>query len=143
MTAIALVIAEHDHASLKSATFPTVTAALACASEVHVLVAGHQAAAAAQAAAQIAGVSQVLHADGPSLAHGLAENLAALIVNLSGDYGHILAPATTGGKNVMPRVAALLDVAQISALTQGRLAAQPPRNHIRSSAQQSHPILPP
>ena len=117
MTAIALVIAEHDHASLKSATFPTVTAALACATEVHVLVAGHQATAAAQAATQIAGVSQVLHADGPSLAHGLAENLVAQVAGLASRYSHILFAATAGGKNVAPRVAARLDVAQLSDVT--------------------------
>ena len=111
---IALVIAEHDHASIKTATLHTVTAALACAAEVHVLVAGHQAAAAAQAATKIAGVSKVLHADGPALAHGLAENLAAQVVTVSDAYSHILFPATASGKNVAPRVAALLDMAQLS-----------------------------
>ncbi len=113
----ALVIAEHDHASIKGATLNTVTAAAACGGEVHVLVAGHNAAAAAAAAAQIAGVSKVLHADGPSLAHGLAENLAAQILAVAGGYSHILFPATASGKNVAPRVAARLDVAQVSEIT--------------------------
>jgi electron transfer flavoprotein alpha subunit len=112
-----LVIAEHDHSSLKGATLNTVTAALQCGGDVHVLVAGHQASAAAQAAAQIAGVSQVLHADGPSLAHGLAENIAAQVLALASTYSHILFPATAGGKNAAPRVAAVLDVAQISDIT--------------------------
>ena len=110
----ALVIAEHDNASIKGATLNTVTAALACGGDVHVLVAGHNAGAAAAAAAQIAGVSQVLHADGESLGHGLAENLAAQVQALAGAYSHILFPATASGKNAAPRVAALLDVAQIS-----------------------------
>jgi electron transfer flavoprotein alpha subunit len=112
-----LVIAEHDHSSLKGATLNTVTAALQCGGDVHVLVAGQQASAAAQAAAQIAGVSQVLHADGPSLAHGLAENIAAQVLALASTYSHILFPATAGGKNAAPRVAAVLDVAQISDIT--------------------------
>ena len=112
-----LVIAEHDHASLKPATLNTVTAALACGGDVHVLVAGHQAGPAAQAAAQVAGVAKVLHADGDSLAHGLAENLAAQVVSVARNYSHVLFPATAGGKNVAPRVAALLDVAQISDAT--------------------------
>lgn len=112
-----LVIAEHDHASLKPATLNTVTAALACGGDVHVLVAGHQAGPAAQSAAQVAGVAKVLHADGDSLAHGLAENLAAQIVSVARTYSHILFPATASGKNVAPRVAALLDVGQISDAT--------------------------
>ncbi len=112
-----LVIAEHDNASLKGATLNTVTAALQCGGDVHVLVAGHNAAAAAQAAAQVAGVAQVLHADGPALAHGLAENVAAQVLALASSYSHILFPATAGGKNAAPRVAALLDVAQISDIT--------------------------
>jgi len=110
----ALVIAEHDNASLKPATLNTVTAAIACGGDVHVLVAGANAGAAAAAAAQIAGVAKVLHADAPGLDHGLAENLAAQIVGLAKDYSHVLFPATAHGKNVAPRVAALLDVAQIS-----------------------------
>ena len=113
----ALVIAEHDNASIKGATLNTVTAALACGGEVHVLIAGANAAAAAQAAAQIAGVSKVLHADAPGLDHGLAENVAAQVVGVAQGYSHILFPATASGKNVAPRVAALLDVAQISDAT--------------------------
>ena len=113
----ALVIAEHDNASIKGATLNTVTAAAQCGGDVHVLVAGSNAAAAAQAAAQIAGVSKVLHADGASLAEGLAENLAAQVLAVAGDYSHILFPATASGKNVAPRVAAKLDVAQISDIT--------------------------
>ena len=113
----ALVIAEHDHASIKGATLNTVTAALACGGDVHVLVAGHNAGAAAAAAARIAGVSKVIHADGASLAHGLAENVAAQVLALAGNYSHILFPATASGKNVAPRVAAKLDVAQISDIT--------------------------
>ena len=112
-----LVIAEHDNATLKGATLNTVTAALACGGDVHVLVAGQNAGAAAAAAAQVAGVAKVLHADGASLAHGLAENVAAQVVALAQGYSHILVPATAGGKNVAPRVAALLDVGQISEIT--------------------------
>jgi electron transfer flavoprotein alpha subunit len=113
----ALVIAEHDNTSIRGATFNTVTAASQCGGEVHVLVAGLNAGAAAQAAAQIAGVSQVLLADAEWLAHALAENLAAQVVALAPAYSHILFPATASGKNVAPRVAALLDVAQISEAT--------------------------
>ena len=112
-----LVIAEHDNASIKGATLNTVTAATACGGEVHVLVAGHNAGAAAAAAAQIAGVSKVIHADGESLAHGLAENMAAQVLAIAANYSHILFPATAAGKNVAPRVAAKLDVAQISDIT--------------------------
>ena len=112
-----LVIAEHDNQSLKSATLNTVTAAAQLGGDIHVLVAGHQAAAAAQAAAQIAGVAKVLHADGDSLAHGLAENVAAQVLSIAGHYSHILFPATAAGKNVAPRVAARLDVAQLSDVT--------------------------
>ncbi|WP_180684015.1 electron transfer flavoprotein subunit alpha/FixB family protein [Tepidicella baoligensis] len=114
----ALVIAEHDNASIKGATLNTVTAAAACGGEVHILVAGHNAAGAAQAAAQIAGVTKVIHADGESLAHGLAENVAAQVLAIAAHYTHILFPATASGKNVAPRVAAKLDVAQISDITQ-------------------------
>jgi len=113
----ALVIAEHDNASIKGATLNTVTAAAAAGGEVHVLVAGSNAAAAAAAAAQIAGVAKVLHADAASLADNLAENLAAQVVAIAGDYSHILFPATASGKNTAPRVAALLDVAQVSDIT--------------------------
>ncbi|MEJ5029548.1 electron transfer flavoprotein subunit alpha/FixB family protein [Comamonas sp. MYb69] len=113
----ALVIAEHDNQTIKTATLNTVTAALACGGDVHVLVAGEGAAAAAQAAAQIAGVAKVILAEGPALKDGLAENLAAQVLAIAGNYSHILAPATASGKNVAPRVAAKLDVAQISDIT--------------------------
>ena len=113
----ALVIAEHDNASLKGATLNTITAALACGEGVHVLVAGHNAQAVAEAAAQAAGVAKVLHADSESLANGLAENVAAQVLSLAGSYSHILFAATAAGKNVAPRVAAKLDVAQVSDIT--------------------------
>lgn len=109
-----LVVAEHDQGSIKTATLNTVAAALQCGAEVHLLVAGHDAASAAKAAAAIEGVTFVLHADAPQLADGLAENIAAQVVSLAANYGHILFPATSAGKNVAPRVAALLDVAQVS-----------------------------
>ena len=109
-----LVVAEHDHGTLKGATFNTVTAALQCGGDVHVLVAGANAGGAAQAAAQIVGVSKVLHADAPALAEQLAENVAAQVLAVARNYSHVLFPATAHGKNVAPRVAALLDVAQIS-----------------------------
>ncbi len=112
-----LVIAEHDNASIKGATLNTVTAAAACGGDVHVLVAGHNAGAAAAAAGQIAGVAKVIHADAAGLAHGLAENVAAQVLAIASSYSHILFPATAGGKNVAPRVAAKLDVAQISDIT--------------------------
>ena len=112
----ALVIAEHDNASIKGATLNTVTAA-AQLGEVHVLIAGLNAGAAAAAAAQIAGVTKVLHADGASLADGLAENLAAQVLAVAGAYSHLLFPATASGKNVAPRVAAKLDVAQVTDIT--------------------------
>ena len=109
-----LVIAEHDHGTLKGATFNTVTAASQCGGDVHVLIAGHNAGGAAQAAAQIAGVAKVLHADGAILAEQLGENVAAQVLAVAKNYTHLLFPATAHGKNVAPRVAALLDVAQIS-----------------------------
>ena len=112
-----LVIAEHDNATIKGATLNTVTAAAACGGDVHVLIAGHNAAAAAQAAAQITGVAKVIHADAPGLEHGLAENVAAQVLAIASNYSHILFPATASGKNVAPRVAAKLDVAQISDIT--------------------------
>lgn len=112
----ALILAEHDNSSIKDATLSTVTAA-ATYGDVHLLVAGSGCAAAAQAAAKIAGVTKVLVADDAAYAHPLAEELAPLITSLAGDYEAILAPATTSGKNVMPRVAAALDVAQISEIT--------------------------
>ena len=109
-----LVIAEHDHGTLKGATLNTVTAALKCGGNVHVLVVGQNAAGAAQAASQLQGVDKVLHADGPSLAEQLGENVAAQVLAIAKDYSHVLFPATAHGKNVAPRVAAKLDVAQIS-----------------------------
>ena len=112
-----LVIAEHDNVSIKGATLNTVTAAVACGGDVHVLVAGHNAGAAAQAAALISGVSKVIHADSEGLAHGLAENVAAQVLAIAANYTHILFPATAAGKNVAPRVAAKLDVAQLSDVT--------------------------
>ena len=112
-----LVIAEHDNASLKGATLNTVTAAMACGGDVHVLVAGENTAAVALAAAQIAGVAKVLHADGAALKNGLAENLAAQVLAVASNYSHIVFPATASGKNAAPRVAAKLDVAQISDIT--------------------------
>lgn len=113
----ALVIAEHEHGTLKSATLSTVTAALACGGAVHILIAGHDVERAVQAAAAVAGVTKVLRADGPCLAEQLAENIAAQVVAIAENYSHILFAATAHGKNVAPRVAALLDVAQISDIT--------------------------
>ena len=109
-----LVVAEHDNASLKEATLNTVTAAAKMGGDVHVLVAGSNCGPAAEAASRIAGVSKVLVADAPDYEHPLAEAMAPLIVKLAADYDAVLAPATTTGKNIMPRVAALLDVSQIS-----------------------------
>jgi electron transfer flavoprotein alpha subunit len=113
----ALVIAEHDNASIKPATLNTVTAAAQCGGDVHVLVAGLNAGAAAQAASQIAGVSRVIHVDGAHFEHGLAENMATQVLVLAPAYSHILFPATASGKNIAPRVAATLDVGQISDIT--------------------------
>ncbi len=114
----ALVIAEHDNASLKGATLNTVTAAAQITKDgggdVHILIAGHNAGAAAAAAAQVAGVAKVIHIEGEHFAHGLAENMAAQVLALAASYSHILFPATASGKNIAPRVAAKLDVAQIS-----------------------------
>jgi electron transfer flavoprotein alpha subunit len=112
-----LVIAEHDHRSVRGATLNTVTAALQCGGEVHVLVAGSDAAAACAAASRIAGVGKVLHAEAKAFAHGLAENIARQIVEVAKNYSHVLFAATAAGKNVAPRVAALLDAAQISDIT--------------------------
>ena len=112
-----LVIAEHDNASIRPATLNTVTAASQCGGDVHVLVAGHNAQAAAQAASQIAGVAKVIHVEGEHFAHGLAENMAAQILSIAPNYSHILFPATASGKNIAPRVAATLDVGQISDIT--------------------------
>ncbi|MFJ2988558.1 electron transfer flavoprotein subunit alpha/FixB family protein [Collimonas sp. NPDC087041] len=113
----ALVIAEHDNASLKGSTLNTITAASQCGGEVHVLVAGSNCGAAAQAAAQVAGVTKVLVADAAYFADGLAENVAEQVLALASAYSHILAPATAYGKNILPRVAAKLDVGQISEIT--------------------------
>ena len=109
-----LVVAEHDNKTVRKATLNAVAAAQKLGSDIHLLIAGHQAGDAAKQAAAIAGVSKVLHADAPHLSEFLAENVAALIVQLAKSYSHVLAPATSNGKNVMPRVAALLDVQQIS-----------------------------
>lgn len=109
-----LVLAEHDNGSIKPATLNTVTAAAKIGSDVHILVAGVNCDGAAQAAAKIGGVAKVIKVDAPELEHGLAENVAPVILELAGTYSHILAPATTYGKNILPRVAALLDVQQIS-----------------------------
>ncbi len=110
----ALVIAEHDNASIRGATLNTVTAAVQAGGEVHVLVAGHNAGEAAKQAAAIAGVSKVLHAEDAGLAHGLAENVAAVVLAVAKNYSHLLFPATASGKNIAPRVAAKLDVGQVS-----------------------------
>ena len=109
-----LVIAEHNNQSLNVATLNTVAAAAKVGGDIHVLVAGHNAQAVADSAAKVAGVSKVLLADDASLADGLAENVAAQVLAVAGDYSHILFPATSAGKNVAPRVAAKLDVAQVS-----------------------------
>jgi electron transfer flavoprotein alpha subunit len=116
-----LVIAEHDNATIKAATLNTVAAATQIGGDIHVLVAGANAQAAADAAAKIAGVSKVLLADAPQLAEGLAENVEGTVLTIvkdpAKDYSHILAPATAYGKNIAPRIAAHLDVAQISDIT--------------------------
>ena len=119
MTALAkaLVVAEHDNASIKGATLNTVTAAAQAGGDVHVLIAGHNAGAAAAAAAQIAGVSKVIHADSAAFEHGLAENVAAQVLAIAAAYSHIVFPATASGKNIAPRVAAKLDVGQVSDIT--------------------------
>jgi electron transfer flavoprotein alpha subunit len=122
-----LVIAEHDHGTLKGATLNTVGAAQKIGGEIHVLVAGHNADGAAKAAAQIAGVAKVLNAEAPQLGEFLAENVAALVVSIAKGYTHILAPATSNGKDVTPRVAALLDVQQISEI----IAVESPDTFVR------------
>lgn len=109
-----LVIAEHDHQSIKPVTLNVIGAAAKIGGDIHVLIAGHSCDGAAKAAANIAGVTKVIHADDPSLEHFLAENIAPIIVDLSKMYSHILAPATTFGKNILPRAAALCDSQQIS-----------------------------
>ena len=113
----ALVIAEHDNASLKGSTLNTITAAAQCGGDVHVLVAGSNCAGAVEAACQIAGVGKVLVADCAYFADGLAENIAEQVLAIASGYSHILAPATAYGKNIAPRVAAKLDVGQISEIT--------------------------
>ncbi|HNW02839.1 MAG TPA: electron transfer flavoprotein subunit alpha/FixB family protein [Burkholderiaceae bacterium] len=113
----ALVIAEHDNSSIKPATLNVVTAAVQCGGDVHVLVAGASAGAAAAAAAQISGVAKVLHVEDAGFAHGLAENMAAQVLAIAAGYTHILFAATASGKNIAPRVAAKLDVGQISDIT--------------------------
>ena len=114
---VSLVVAEHDNQSLKAATLNTVAAALQCSPEVDVLVAGNGSDTVAQAAAKIAGVRKVIHIDAANLADQLAEPLATQILAVANNYSHILAPATANGKNVLPRVAAKLDVAQLSDIT--------------------------
>jgi electron transfer flavoprotein alpha subunit len=109
-----LVIADHDHGALNSATLNTITAAQACGNEIHVLVMGHEIQAVAAQTARVAGVSKVLLADAPALSEPLAENIAAQVLARASNYSHLLFPATTFGKNVAPRVAAKLDVAQVS-----------------------------
>ena len=122
-----LVIAEHDHGSLKGATLNAVAAAQQIGGEIHVLIAGQGADGAAKAAAGIAGVAKVLNAEAPHLGEFLAENVAALVVSIAKSYSHILAPATSNGKDVMPRVAALLDVQQISEI----IAVESPDTFVR------------
>ena len=112
-----LVIAEHDNVSIKAATLNTIAAAAQCGGEVHVLVAGFNAGAAAAAAAQIAGVAKVIHADEAGLEHGLAENVTAQVLAIAGHYSHLVFAATASGKNIAPRVAAKLDVGQVSDIT--------------------------
>ena len=109
-----LIIAEHDNAAIKGAVLNTVTAGQKLGQEIHVLVAGFECASVAEAASKLAGVTKVLVADAEYLKNGLAEDVADVVVTVAGNYSHVLAPATSFGKNVMPRVAAILDVAQIS-----------------------------
>jgi electron transfer flavoprotein alpha subunit len=122
-----LVIAEHDHGTLKAATRNTVAAAQRIGGDIHVLIAGHNADGAAKAAAQVAGVAKVLNAEAPHLGEFLAENVAALVVSIAKGYSHILAPATSNGKDVTPRIAALLDVQQISEI----VAVESPDTFVR------------
>lgn len=112
-----LIVADHDNATLKAATLHAVTAAQKIGGDIHVLVAGAGARPAAEAAAKVAGVAKVLLAEAPALEHQLAETLAPLVADLARGYSHVLATATSAGKNLMPRVAALLDVQQISEIT--------------------------
>ncbi len=122
-----LVIAEHDHGALKSATLHTIAAAQKVGGDIHVLVAGHDAGGAAQEAAKIGGIAKVLHADAAHLATQTAENLAALVVSIAASYSHFFLPATGFGKNAAPRIAALLDVAQISEI----IAVEAPYTFVR------------
>ncbi|OFC68713.1 electron transfer flavoprotein subunit alpha/FixB family protein [Alteromonas confluentis] len=122
-----LIIAEHDNQSLKPETARLVSAATKLGGEIHILVAGENCANVADAAAKLESTAKVLLADGASLGHQLAEEVAALIVTLAGEYSHVLAAATTTGKNIMPRVAALLDVAQISDI----IAIEAPNRFVR------------
>ncbi|HMA88309.1 MAG TPA: FAD-binding protein [Burkholderiales bacterium] len=122
-----LVFAEHDNKSVKKATLSTVAAAQKIGGEIHLLVAGHQCSGAAQAAAKVAGVAKVLHADAPQLDDEIAENIGALLAGLARGYSHLLAPATSNGKNVMPRAAALLDVQAISEI----VAVESPDTFVR------------
>ena len=122
-----LVLAEHDGKTVRKATLNTVAAAQKVGGDIHVLVAGHDCAAAAKAAAQIAGVAKVLHADAPHLRDELAENVAAVVVAIAKQFSHILAPATSNGKNVLPRAAALLDCQQISEI----IAVESPDTFVR------------
>jgi electron transfer flavoprotein alpha subunit len=122
-----LVIAEHDHGTLKGATLNTVAAAQKIGGEIHVLVAGHNAEGAVKSAAQVSGVAKVLNAEAPQLGEFLAENIAALVVSIAKGYSHILAPATSNGKDVTPRIAALLDVQQISEI----VAVESPDTFVR------------
>lgn len=117
-----LLIAEHDNKSIKDATHKALTAAAQIGADVHVLVAGNNAGAAAAQAAKLSGVKKVLHMESPALERPLAEPMAATIVSLAGAYEHIVAAATTNGKNYMPRVAALLDVMQISDISEVKSA---------------------
>ena len=109
-----LIIAEHDNSELKRATLHSVTAALSLNMEVHIIVAGHNAESVAKSASLVTGVTKVLYTDNPIYEHGLAENIAHLVASIGGAYKYIMATATTAGKNITPRIAALLDVAQIS-----------------------------
>jgi len=122
-----LVLAEHDHGTLKKATLNAIAAAQKIGGDIHVLVAGTNAGEAAKAAANAAGVAKALHADSAALSEFLAENVAALVVSIAKGYSHILAPATSNGKNVMPRVAALLDMQQISEI----VAVESPDTFVR------------
>jgi len=122
-----LVVAEHDNTALKGATLNTLAAAQKIGGDIHLLIAGQGAQAAASAAAKVAGVAKVLHADAPQLAAQTAENVAALVVGLAGAYSHILLPATGFGKNIAPRIAALLDVAQVSDI----IAVEAPDTFVR------------